>query len=184
VVTPTINGAVNYEPSSYNAKLGYVYVCSAVSFQPTKVVRGAPSPLGSIAPTFAGEVFPPSGFLPSPPPGKTLHLLQGTLTALNLSNNGKVWQRRYFSDTGGVCKSGSSTTANGLVFIAVGNVFYAYDAKTGVQLWSYSPPEGVVVNTPPVIYSAGGKEFVAWDVDLGTSAGASAGQDEIIAFSL
>ena len=53
------NPHVNYEPSSYNAKLGYVYVCSAVSFQPTKVVRGAPSPLGAIAPTFAGEIFRP-----------------------------------------------------------------------------------------------------------------------------
>jgi PQQ-dependent dehydrogenase (methanol/ethanol family) len=184
VVTPTINGAVNYEPSSYNAKLGYVYVCSAVSFQPTKVVRGAPSPLGTIAPTFAGEVFPPSGYIPPTVPGQTVHQLQGTLTALNLSNNGKVWQRRYFSDTGGVCKSGSSTTASGLVFIAVGNVFYAYDAKTGAKLWSYTPPEGVVVNTPPVVYSAAGKEYVAWDVLLGTNAGATAGQDEIIAFGL
>jgi outer membrane protein assembly factor BamB len=113
-----------------------------------------------------------------------VHQLQGTLTALNLSNNGKLWQRRYFSDTGGVCTSGSSTTASGLVFIAVGNTFYAYDAKTGAELWSYTPPEGVVVNTPPVIYSAGGKEYVAWNVDLGTNAGATAGQDQIIAFSL
>jgi outer membrane protein assembly factor BamB len=148
------------------------------------VVRGAASPLGAIAPTFAGEVFPPSGYLPTPAPGKTLHVRQGTLTALNLSNNGKVWQRNYFSDTGGICKSGSSTTAGGLVFIAVGDVFYAYDAKTGAKLWSYTPPEGAVVNTPPVVYSANGKEYVAWNVELGTNAGASAGQDEIIAFSL
>jgi PQQ-dependent dehydrogenase (methanol/ethanol family) len=184
VLTPGINGAINYEPSSYNQKLGYVYVCAAVSFQPTKAVKGAPSPLGAIAPTFSGEVFPPGGYIPKAAPGKKLHVLQGTLTALNLSNNGKVWQRGYYTDTGGICKSGSSTTVTGLVFIAVGNTFYAYDAKTGAKLWSYSPPEGVVVNTPPAIYSANGKEYVAWNVLLGTKAGPTAAQDEIIAFSL
>jgi hypothetical protein len=88
--------------------------------------------------------------LPATPERKTIHQLQGTLTALNLSNNGKVWQRRYFSDTGGVWKSGSSTTASGLVFIAVGNVFYAYDAKTGAAVVVHR--RKVVVNTPPVIY--------------------------------
>jgi quinohemoprotein ethanol dehydrogenase len=184
VLTPGINGAINYEPSSYNQKLGYVYVCAAVSFQPTKAVKGAPSPLGSIAPTFSGEVFPPGGYIPKAAPGKTLHVLQGTLTALDVRNNGKVWQRGYYTDTGGICKSGSSTTVTGLVFIAVGSTFYAYDAKTGAKLWSYTPPEGVVVNTPPAIYAANGKEYVAWNVLLGTKAGATAGQDEIIAFSL
>jgi quinohemoprotein ethanol dehydrogenase len=180
VLTPSIGGAINYEPSSYNKKLGRVYVCSAVSFQPTKAVKGAPSPLGAIAPTFAGEKFPASGYIA--PPG--VRQLQGTLTALNLSNNGKVWQKRYYNDTGGVCKSGSSTTVTGLVFINVGGVFYAYDAATGAQLWSYTPPEGAVVNTPPVIYSANGKEYVAWNAVLGTKAGATAGQDEVIAFKL
>jgi PQQ-dependent dehydrogenase (methanol/ethanol family) len=184
VLTPGINGAINYEPSSYNAKLGHVYVCSAVNYQPTKAVPGAPSPLGAIAPTFANEVFPPAGYIPTAAPGKTLHVLEGTLTALNLSNNRRVWQKQYFSDTGGVCKSGSSTTVTGLVFIAEGNVFYAYDAATGAKLWSYTPPEGAVVNTPPVIYSANGKEYVAWNADLGTTNGAAGGQDEVIAFSL
>jgi PQQ-dependent dehydrogenase (methanol/ethanol family) len=184
VLTPGINGAINYEPSSYNAKLGHVYVCSAVNYQPTKAVPGAPSPLGAIAPTFANEVFPPAGYIPTAAPGKTLHVLEGTLTALSLSNNRRVWQKQYFSDTGGVCKSGSSTTVTGLVFIAEGNVFYAYDAATGAKLWSYTPPEGAVVNTPPVIYSANGKEYVAWNADLGTTNGAAGGQDEVIAFSL
>jgi quinohemoprotein ethanol dehydrogenase len=184
VLTPSINGAVNYEPSSYNQKLGHVYVCATVQFQPTKAVKGAPSPLGPIAPTFAGEVFPPAGYIPTAPPGKTLHVLQGTLTALNLKNNGKVWQKKYFTDTGGVCKSGSSTTVTGLVFISVGSTFFAYDAATGAKLWSYTPPEGVIVNTPPVIYSAGGKEYVAWNADLGAKAGAPGGQDEVIAFRL
>jgi len=161
-----------------------VYVCSAVSYQPTKAVPGAPSPLGAIAPTFAGEVFPPAGYLPTAAPGKTVHVLAGTLTALNLSNNRKVWQKKYFTDTGGICKSGSSTTVTGLVFIAEGGVFYAYDAATGAKLWSYTAPEGAVVNSAPVIYAANGKEYVAWNADLGATTGAPGGQDEVIAFSL
>jgi quinohemoprotein ethanol dehydrogenase len=180
VLTPGINGAINFEPSAYNPKLGYVYVCSAISYQPTKVVPGAPSPLGPIAPTFANEVFPPAGYISTAP-----HVLQGTLTALNLKNNRKVWQQRYYSDTGGICKSGSTATASGLVFMAEGDTFYAYSAKTGAQLWSYTPPETAFVLSPPVVYSVSGKEYVAWNVDLGaTSFLSPAGQDAVIAFSL
>jgi PQQ-dependent dehydrogenase (methanol/ethanol family) len=175
VLTPGIGGAVNYEPSSYNPKLGYVYVCSAVGYQPTKVVPGAPSPLGPIAPTFENLVFGPV------PPTAGTHTLLGTLTALKLSNNRKAWQQKYYADTQGICKSGSSTTASGLVFIALGRTFFAYNAKTGAELWSYTPPEGSVVNSAPVIYSVNGKEYVAWNAYLGTPA---SGQDSVIAFRL
>jgi quinohemoprotein ethanol dehydrogenase len=183
VLTPGINGAINYEPSSLNSKLGYVYVCSAVSYQPTKVVKGAPSPLGAIAPTFENEVFPPQGYVA---PAGTRQL-QGTFTALKISNHKKAWQKLFYSDTGhlgAICKSGSSTTATGLVFLAQGDSFYAYDAANGKQLWSYTPPEGVLVNTAPAIYSANGKEYVAWNVDIGTKQSAGSGHDEVIAFSL
>ena len=70
------------------------------------------------------------------------------------------------------------------MFINVGSVFYAYDAATGAQLWSYTPPEGAVINSPPVIYTANGKEYVAWNAELGTNAGPLAGTDKVIAFNL
>jgi hypothetical protein len=183
VLTPSINGAINYEPSSLNPKLGYVYVCSSVFYQPTKVVQGAPSPLGPIAPTFANEVFPPQGYVA--PPGT--RQLQGTFTALKISNHKRAWQKLFYSDTGkqgAICKSGSSTTASGLVFLAQAGTFFAYDAATGKQLWSYTPPEGVAVNTAPAIYTANGKEYIAWNVDFGTASGAGNGHDEVLAFSL
>jgi glucose dehydrogenase len=181
VLTPGINGAINYEPSSYSPKLGYVYVCSAVSYQPTKAVPGAPSPLGAIAPTFENETFPPAGYVA--PVGT--RQLDGTFTALNLNNNKKVWQKLFYNDTGGICKSGSSVTASGVVFLSQGGNLYAYDAANGKQLWSYTPPDGVIINTAPVIYSAGGKEYVAWNADMGTKLNSGlTPQDEIIAFSL
>jgi PQQ-dependent dehydrogenase (methanol/ethanol family) len=182
VLTPGINGDINYEPSGYSPKLGYVYVCSALNFQPTKVIPGAPSPLGAIAPTFANLVFGPGA--PVAAPGTTPHLLQGTLTALNLNNNKTVWQRRYYSDDGGACMSGASVTASGIVFLAHGGTLWGYDAAKGKVLWSYTPPEGVVINSAPAIYTANGKEYVAWNADLGAKAGAATGQDAVIAFGL
>jgi PQQ-dependent dehydrogenase (methanol/ethanol family) len=185
VSTPGINGAINYEPSSLDPKVGYMYVCAQVVLQPTKVVPGAPSPLGAIAPTFSNESFPPSGYVA--PPG-TKQLL-GTLTAVNLNNNRNVWQKRYYTTNNGSptngtqCKSGSTATASGLVFMAEGESFYAYSAATGKQLWSYTPPAGVIVNSAPAIYAVNGKEYVAWDADVGVNPGQTA-QDEVLAFAV
>jgi quinohemoprotein ethanol dehydrogenase len=183
VLTPGIGGTVNYEPSSVDPKLGYAYVCASTSFQPTKVVPGAPSPLGDIAPTFTGEVFGPGA--PIAAPGTVPHLLRGSLTALNLNNNKTVWQQKYYTDTGGGCQTGSSVTASGIVFLSNNGSFYGYSASTGKVLWTYTPPEGAVVNSAPAIYTANGKEYVAWNVELGAKAGTTqVGQDSILAFSL
>jgi quinohemoprotein ethanol dehydrogenase len=183
VLTPAINGTVNYEPSSVSPKLGYAYVCASLNFQPTKVVPGAPSPLGNIAPTFTGEVFGPGA--PIAAPGTVPHLLRGTLTALNLDNNKKVWQQKYYTDTGGSCLTGTSVTASNLVFFSQNGQFFALDAKTGKTLWNYAPPEGAVVNSAPAIYTANGKEYVAWNVNLGAKSGTTqVGKDSVIAFTL
>jgi quinohemoprotein ethanol dehydrogenase len=183
VLTPAIGGDVNYEPSSVSPKLGYAYVCSSLSYQPTKVVPNAPSPLGNIAPTFTGEVFGPGA--PVAAPGTVPHLLRGSLTALNLNNNKKVWQQKFYTDTGGGCQTGSSVTASGIVFLANNGSFFAYDAAKGTVLWTYTPPEGAVVNSAPAIYTANGKEYVAWNVNLGAKAGTQqVGNDSILAFAL
>jgi PQQ-dependent dehydrogenase (methanol/ethanol family) len=179
VFTPGINGAINYEPSSTDPKLGYMFVCAQIDLQPTKVVPGAPSPLGTIAPTFTNENFPPSGYI-APPGTKQL---VGTFTAVNLNNNRNVWQNNYYNTTGSQCKSGSTATASGLVFLAEGESLYAYSAASGKQLWSYTPPTGVIVNSAPAIYLVNGTEYVAWTADVGVNAGQTP-QDEVLAFAL
>jgi alcohol dehydrogenase (cytochrome c) len=181
----SISGAVNYEPSSINPKLGYAYVCSIFNVESAKAVPGAPSPLGEIAPGLAGQVFGGNGgYTGTPLVGN--HLLGGTFTAVDLRTNKNVWQKQYFSDAGLSCKSGSSTTASGLVFVTdVSGVLHAYEAKKGTELWSYSAPEGMVTNSAPAIYSVNGKEYIALTVNLGAKVGTSqVGQSSVITFAL
>jgi alcohol dehydrogenase (cytochrome c) len=180
----SISGAVNYEPGSVDPKLGYTYICAIFNIESSKAVPGAPSPLGPIAPGLAGQVFGSNGGYTGAP--LTGHLLGGTFTAVNLRNNRNVWQKRYYADAGISCKSGSSTTASGLVFVTdTSGVLHAYDSKNGKEYWSYTAPESMVVNTPPVIYSVNGKEYIALTVNLGAKTGTSqVGKDHVIAFSL
>jgi PQQ-dependent dehydrogenase (methanol/ethanol family) len=179
-----IGGAVNYEPGSLNPALGYTYVCSIFNIESSKAVPGAPSPLGAIAPGLAGQVFGATGGYNGTP--LTGHLLGGTFTAVDLRNDKNVWQKRYYSDSGISCKSGSSATASGLVFVTdTSGVLHAYNARTGRDLWSYSAPEGMVVNSAPAIYSVKGKEYIALAASLGTKTGSSqAGKNAVIAFAL
>jgi quinohemoprotein ethanol dehydrogenase len=180
----SINGAVNYEPGSIDAKLGYAYVCSIFNIESSKAQAGAPSPLGPLAPGLAGQVFGgTNGYTGTPLTG---HLLGGTFTAVDLRTNKTVWQKKYYSDSGISCKSGSSATASGLVFVTDSSgVLHAYNAKTGKDLWSYTAPESMVVNSAPAIYSVKGKEYIALAVNLGAKTGTGqVGRSSVITFAL
>ena len=88
-------------------------------------------------------------------------------------------------DDAGRATSGSSATVSDFNPVPERHeASYAYDAANGKQLWSYTPPEGVMVNSAPAIYSANGKEYVAWNVDIGTKQGPGKAHDEVLAFSL
>jgi outer membrane protein assembly factor BamB len=57
--------------------------------------------------------------------------------------------------------------------------------RSGTELWSYSAPEGMVVNSAPAIYSANGKEYIALTVNLGATTGkGGVGQSSVITFAL
>jgi len=96
----------------------------------------------------------------------------GGVSALNMSTNTIDWQVQYDGATQGPCYSGVVSTAGGLVFSAsqgnapvagsstgVGGTFYAYDAKTGKQLWSWQAPD--VIYSAPITYMVNGKQYVA-----------------------
>jgi glucose dehydrogenase len=101
----------------------------------------------------------------------------GYLTALNMSTNKVDWQVPLPVSVGS-CRSGVLSTAGGVVFAgSYGDItrvptsiplnapynagwLYAYDAKTGKQLWSWQAPG--YVHAPPITYMYHGKQYVAW----------------------
>ncbi|MGH8677343.1 MAG: PQQ-binding-like beta-propeller repeat protein, partial [Burkholderiales bacterium] len=80
----------------------------------------------------------------------------GRLSAVNL-DTGKV---SWHADTDQPLMGGTLTTAGNLVFTGEGNGWFnAYDARTGKKLWSFNCGAGV--NSPPVSYEVGGKQYIA-----------------------
>jgi glucose dehydrogenase len=81
----------------------------------------------------------------------------GTFTAIDV-NTGKIrWQNKLPDPLIG----GALATSGGLVFSGgdgTGN-FYAYDARSGKQLWSFQCGAGV--NAAPMSYELDGEQFIA-----------------------
>jgi quinohemoprotein ethanol dehydrogenase len=133
-------GGQDWTPLSYNPKLGYVYYCEKVSVEGAKI--------GSVREggTFTGVT---KGWV-------------GSVAAVNVENNNLVWRFKQMAP-GGSCYGGSAATSSGLVFASANKgMLYAFDARTGAKLWSYKAPEYVAA--PPIVYSAGGNEYVAYYV--------------------
>jgi glucose dehydrogenase len=105
--------------------------------------------------------------------------ISGTISALNVATNKLDWQNVWQADTQGTCYGGVLSTAGGLVFAGsmgqppravtaqlvsktFGGTFYAYDSKTGKQLFSYQNVSEITA--PPITYQVGGKQYVAVDM--------------------
>jgi hypothetical protein len=159
---PAYSGGINWNRMSYNPKTNDLYICASIS------VMGFEN---------ASPTSPNQGFI-----GTFLGGDGGTISALNMSTNKLDWQvkipRNYDSPGGptvrnGTCYSGTLTTAGGLVFAAqnvdgftegsppVPGIFYAYDAKTGKQLWSFTNNQGSTIHAPPATYMVNGKQYIA-----------------------
>ena len=67
-----------------------------------------------------------------------------------------------------------------------GGSFYAYDAKTGKQLFSYQ--NASIIQAPPITYSVGGKQYIAVDMTASVNPKAtflpSATGDKLTVFTL
>jgi alcohol dehydrogenase (cytochrome c) len=80
----------------------------------------------------------------------------GRLVAVNLDSGKIVWGEK----TDQPLMGGALATAGNLVFTGEGNgSFNAYDARNGKKLWSFQCGAGV--NSPPVSYEVGGKQYIA-----------------------
>jgi quinohemoprotein ethanol dehydrogenase len=91
---------------------------------------------------------------------------KGTLVAWDPVAQKARWSAKY--DT--VWNGGTAATAGGVVFQGAGDGFlYAYDARTGAQLWKAWAGMGIIA--APMTWSAGGKQYVSVLAGYGGSAG-------------
>jgi PQQ-dependent dehydrogenase (methanol/ethanol family) len=140
---PGANGGVEWNPMAVNPKLHMAYAANL--HQPmTYHVEEAAYPGGDKL--WLGGAF------------KVIASEKqwGRLAAVNLDNGKLMWK----ADTEQPLMGGVLATAGNLVFTGEGNgSFNAYDARTGKKLWSFNCGAGV--NSPPVSYEIGGRQYIA-----------------------
>jgi mono/diheme cytochrome c family protein len=144
----TVESAVDWQPASYNPKAGYTYYCTNNGIRSVKIQKA------DAKQTSDNQVWPQ--LYANGNGGAEPNL--GELVAMNLQTNKQAWVHHYTKTT---CAGGSASTAGGLVFNPDGaGTLHAYDAKTGKQMWSYEG-SGQAFGAPPIVYEAGGREYVA-----------------------
>jgi glucose dehydrogenase len=146
-------GGVDWPPSSYSSKTGYMYVCSKDSSGAWKALPKSES--GKLKPL--GNFFQIEGLFS--PPGSPALKVVGKVVAMNMRTNRRVWTAKF--PVGDMCYSGIMSTAGGVVFVGRNNnTLQAYDDRTGKLLWT-SPKLIASVAAPAMTYTVGGKQFVA-----------------------
>ena len=140
---PGANGGVEWNPMAVNPKLRMAYAANL--HQPmTYHVEAAGYPGGDKL--WLGGAFK----------AIASEKQWGRLAAVNLDTGKLAWK----ADTEQPLMGGVLATAGNLVFTGEGNgSFNAYDAKSGKKLWSFNCGAGV--NSPPVSYEIGGKQYIA-----------------------
>ena len=140
---PGANGGVEWSPMAVNPKLRMAYAANL--HQPmTYHVEEAGYPGGDKL--WLGGAFK----------AIASEKQWGRLAAVNLDTGKLAWK----ADTAQPLIGGVLATAGNLVFTGEGNgSFNAYEAKSGRKLWSFNCGAGV--NSPPVSYEIGGKQYIA-----------------------
>ena len=140
---PGANGGVEWNPMAFNPKTRLAYAANL--HQPmTYHVEEADYPGGDKL--WLGGAFK---VIPS-------EKQWGRLAAVNIDTGKMAWK----ADTDQPLMGGVLATAGNLVFTGEGNgSFNAYDASNGKKLWSFNAGAGV--NSPPVAYEIGGKQYIA-----------------------
>jgi glucose dehydrogenase len=151
-------GSVSLWPNSYDPMTHDYYVCSRMSLY--MLENASPTDYHLLG--IEGE--PTAGTV-------------GYVTALNVTTNKVDWQVQWPASVGS-CRSGVLSTAGGVVFASswgdatrgdpstiplgappYGGQMFAYDAKTGKQLWTFQGPD--YIHAPIMTYMYGGKQYVA-----------------------
>ncbi len=158
LIWPSTMGVHNWQPMSWNAATGLVYIPTlemaslfddtgvdpkTFEMKSTKLNVGLVMPVGD-APKDAGK---------------------SALLAWDPRQQKAVWE----VPTPGLWNGGTMTTAGGLVFQGQSDGrFNAYDAKTGERLWSFDAQMGIT--GAPITFTAGGRQYVSIVAGWGGSA--------------
>ena len=139
---PGANGGVEWNPMAINPKLRMTYAANL--HQPmTYHVEAAEYPDGKLWLGGAFKVIPDEE-------------QYGLLVGVNLDTGKVGWSVK----TPQPLMGGVLATAGNLVLTGEGNGWFkAYDAANGKELWKYQCGAGV--NSPPVSYMVGGKQYIA-----------------------
>jgi len=152
-LAPAALGGVDWPPSSYSPRTGYMYVCSKDSSAAWKALPAKES--SKLKPL--GNFFQIEGLAAQK--GSPAQQSQGKVVAMNMRTNRRAWTANF--PTGDICYSGILSTAGGLVFVGRNNqTLQAYDDTTGKLLWT-SPKLVASVAAPPMTYQVDGKQYVA-----------------------
>jgi alcohol dehydrogenase (cytochrome c) len=163
-MSPGVRGGVVWSPMAVTPQTGTAYALN--THRPTRYhVESTPYPGGKH--WLGGRSYASPGEVES-----------GNLTAVDYHTGKIKWQ----VNTKLPMVGGALATAGGLVFAGEGDGWFrAYDADSGMVLWSFFAGGGV--NAPPAAYAVEGKQFIVVGAGGNGGRGFKLGND-IIAFTL
>ncbi|MFI4981416.1 MAG: PQQ-binding-like beta-propeller repeat protein, partial [Nevskiales bacterium] len=142
-------GGHNWQSMSYSPKLGLVFL--GVGQLPERLIRGDGGP-----DSFNVMGLATQPLIVKPGDGKA------TLVAWDPVNQREAWRVQHDH----IWNGGTLSTAGNVVFQGTAEgMFYAYDGRSGKELWHFDAGLGIVA--APMTYSVGGKQHVSILVGYG-----------------
>ena len=142
-VWPGMAGAHSWQAQAFSPRTGLIYVPTMQAGQ--HFTRGEPR-AGDIS--FGGLSFGPVKVDPADG--------AGALVAWDPVTRKPAWRAQHETAMNG----GAMASAGGLVFQGSGDGhLYAYDAKSGKQLWKFYAGMGIIA--PPMTFEVGGRQYVS-----------------------
>jgi quinoprotein glucose dehydrogenase len=189
IIFPSSIGGGNFNPSSFNQELGYLFVNTHDLGSTNVMVKSRDGKIYNRV-SYKGSMRfwnPDNHQLCNQPPW-------GRLTAINVNTGDIAWQVNLGiteslpegkQNTGRPNLGGSVATASGLVFIGAtdDSRFRAFDAKTGKELWTVKIEAGA--HASPITYQGkDGKQYVVIAATGGSQLFDLTRSDALIAFAL
>jgi alcohol dehydrogenase (cytochrome c) len=164
IAKPSPWGGVNWPPSSYDPRQGYLFVCANDVMGRFMVGEAKPPKPGA---EYQQGLF---GFADIP--------LNGIFAAVDLHTNRLVWRQRWKDS----CYSGSTATAGDIVFTGRNDGrFVALNSQNGDVLWEFQTGAGV--NATATVFEYKGHQKVVV-VSAGNRFAGSPSGDSLWMFSL